>query len=220
MPQGYGYSTVHRPYYLSAASFERRYEDLILKYTETDQGTEPLTLSEAQDHLGITDSRFDAQITSLIAEARGLCEKRVYRTIRANVVRQVTAEKFPRNRVIELLRPPLISVDLVNWLDDDGTPTAVDPTDYRVVTSDLTAGLLEFNQGFDTPPYGNRLDAVIITYTSGYADVASIPRDLVAAIKLQMDLLWDHDESPAVMKHYREVRDELLENYDPGAYKT
>lgn len=126
--------------------------------------TEPITLDEAKLFLKVTETADDDLITALIAAAREVAEVHQGRDL---VEKQwdMTLDGFPGE--IQL-RQPLVSVDLVQYKDDDGvTAVLAENTDYIV---DTAQGLVMPPSGkswpsFDAWPTG----AVLVRFTSGYA---------------------------------------------------
>ena len=189
-----------------------------------------VTLAEAQFELGIDPQAAllatprqqaeDAKVLQTIAEARQWCENEVDRTLRATVQRRVDLPKFPKSDIVEFWAPPLISVDAVSYLDPDGNPQTVAVTDYRVITSSEGKGYVQFGDEFQCPdilPGAN--DAVQITYTSGYGTEANIPAVAKAAAKLLLTVLYDYDETPAMLKVYYERATSLMQPLRWGSYE-
>jgi uncharacterized phiE125 gp8 family phage protein len=87
-------------------------------------------------------------------------------------------------RIIELPRPPLISVSAITYFLDDGVEATqtLAATEYRTSTNGLF-GRLALKTG-KTWPVGLRpMDSLIITYTAGYGSTAaSVPQDIKDAI--------------------------------------
>ena len=198
-----------------------RFRDIQASVTETDAGTEPITLAAVKTHLRVEHSGDDAELTQLAIAARSACESRCHRTIRVNRKLRYTYSRLPESRQIELPYPPLVSLDEVSYLAEDESIEILDPSRYLWTTSQRNAGYIQMPDSqnwYDEPHSLKRRDRFRIDFTVGYADAADVPADLVHAIKVQCDLLWDHDAQPSVLARYEETLATLLSNWDPGSY--
>ncbi len=148
--------------------------------------TEPLTLAEVKAFLEIperspTDEAEDAMLEGFISGAREQAEILQNRDL---VEKQYDLSLDYFGYCIELRRP-LISVDLVQYRDNEGTVTAlVEDTDYIV---DLARGII-------VPPYGKfwpvftpwPTSAVLVRFTSGMSNADAFWNDAGARIKIGM----------------------------------
>lgn len=100
---------------------------------------EPITLDEAKLHLRVTSSSEDAIIRSWIAAARAWFEEQTGRQI-INAVWEYALDQPPNWPVIELPRPPLVSVDSVVYDDGDGNEVTMSASDYIVHKSGIFDG--------------------------------------------------------------------------------
>lgn len=147
-----------------------RYGTLNLTVTSPAQSwTEPITLAEAKKYLNLparspTDTEEDSLIEGFIASAREQAEIEQGRDL---VEKQydLSLDSFPSE--IEL-RPHLVSVDLVQYTDSNGTVTAlVADTDYIADTAKQPGVLM--------PAYGKMFpwftahpsSAVLVRFTAG-----------------------------------------------------
>lgn len=147
--------------------------------------TEPIALQEAKDHVRRIDGDDDDLIGKLIPAAREYCEAYLARTITSTSYRQ-SLGKWPRSGVIELGRPPLLSVQSVQYVDDGGSNQTLAATEY-VVTSAREPGAVIRAHGVTWPTL--RTDGVAepvqINFTAGYSVVPQV-------IKQAMLLLIGH----------------------------
>ncbi len=204
-------------YTATAQSVVYRYRGAQLAITETDAGQELLTLEQAKNHLRIEHAHDDAEITALIGEARSACEQAAARTLRVNRKLRLTMDRWPRGlRQLALPAPALVQVDAIKYLDPAGQEQTWASSNYDATRSQAGAGHVFWLPDVEPPELAARRDAWRIEYTAGYADVAQAPPDLVRAIKLQLDLFWDHDAAPVVLSRYEASRDALLLNWDAG----
>src|SRR5262245_24285701 len=108
---------------------------------------EPVSLEEARDHLRLTQGAEDGTVDALITAARELAETlsggRQFITARW----RWTSTAFPGGywntygwncrEMIELPKPPLQSVESVNYVDLEGDLQTLDASAYQVVTNEL-----------------------------------------------------------------------------------
>ena len=128
---------------------------------------------------------------------------------------------------IELLRPPLIEVESVEYYDDDNALQTVDPALYFV-----TAGLvprLAFTEAFTHPGVYLREDAIRVTYIVGYPPLVTetpgegeedppvvttdyagnVPKQIKQAILIALQLQYD-ELAPDKRTSLEKARDALL----------
>jgi len=123
------------------------------------------------------------------------------------------------SKPVEFWVPPLISIDTYKYRDTDSIFQTIDAADYIVLAPTSGKGTVEFVNSFDRPDVYSSLDAVEITFTSGYGDVADIPPEAKAACKLMLTVLWDNDESKDLIGLYAERAQNLLETLRWGSYE-
>ncbi len=132
---------------------------------------EPVTLVEAKRHLRVVHDSEDSLISLYIQAAREHVEDFTRRSLLP------TRWEWVRDRfddVIELPRPPLLSVETVSYTDSLGDTVVLDPARYRLVVGS--------DPGRIHPAYGTRWPLVrtgsgdvVTRYTAGYATPALVP---------------------------------------------
>jgi uncharacterized phiE125 gp8 family phage protein len=146
----------------------------------TSPAAEPLTTSQAADHLRVDSTDDLAYIGSLVSVAReyfdsmtGRSSAQIQYLLVASQWRDLfdqtpsdTVTSIPRDAyAIPLFRTPLLSVDSIKYYAPGATTlTTVPTTDYRVVTA-AQPGMVQFIN--DPPEADDRLDAIQITFTAG-----------------------------------------------------
>ena len=83
-------------------------------------------------------------------------------------------------RVIELARPPLISVSSIVSYPDDGVEAAATfSSTYYSVSTSATLGRVMLKTGQSWPNGLRPMDSIVITYTCGYgASASAVPQDI------------------------------------------
>lgn len=133
--------------------------------------TEPVSIADAKMHIrAITgDTTEDAAIiTPLITAAREYCENITGRALAAQ-----TIEAFPNRfeSVIELPRPPLVSITSIKYTDDAGTETTMSATNYL---ADKVGGRVAIKE---IPSFTPALvNPIKITYSAGYTTAPKLLR--------------------------------------------
>lgn len=158
---------------------------------------EPVTLAEAKKHFRVLDNREDTLIRSLITTAREMAEVITARALFTQT-QVLTLDAFPyAGKAIVLPRSPLQSVSSITYFDCDGVNQTWDNADYIEDEISQPARI--------TPTYGKtypstqtRINAVTITYTAGYTDVAFIPYPIKQAI-LMMAKHWFNNREDTIM---------------------
>lgn len=153
---------------------------------------EPVTLADVYRVLKVDPTGspathpLDDDFTRQITTARRNVEQQTRRSLVQQTLR-LSAEGFPANcagwqlaprwaRVpskIVLFRPPVISVQSVQYFDADNTLQTVSASDYYL-TDDLVPEL-RFATSFTAPTVYDRPDALRVTYITGYLGAGSPP---------------------------------------------
>lgn len=134
----------------------------------TEPYAEPLSLSEVKNHLRVptADTTDDTLITSLIKAARQACENFQNRAYVAQTFKLVL-DSFGDCTEIILPRPPIISVDSVQYIDTNGTLQTLASTVYDDdLYSHPSRIALAYAQSW--PSIRGDINSVIITYKAGY----------------------------------------------------
>lgn len=176
---------------------------------------EPITVAEALVHLraDADGGENDAYVTGLIQVARQACEDRIERTLITTPWR-LKLDTFPD--AIELLQPPVIAVQALTYLDEDGATQTVNPADYVVDTTSEPAWLVP-GPGKSWPAtQAGAINTVTVDYTAGYgATAATVPAPLKQWMLLAIGSMYNtrnadgeraqvrHDFADALLAPYR-----------------
>lgn len=182
---------------------------------------EPISLEQARQHLRVdvypgspATHPDDDLISRAIVAARERAEEISRRALVEQGVRLVAPGWYPdawprtRQRGIDLLRPPLISVDQVAYYDDANALQVVDSSLYFVEETQPVQRL-RFASNFAYPCTYDRADAVRVDYTAGYAGMASpvtdqqqaasgIPASIINGMLLLIGDMYEHREATLV----------------------
>lgn len=193
------------------------YENLsgIRLIVATPPAEEPVTTAEAKLHLRVDIPDDDALIGSLIVAARLVCETYTKRSLVATTWDLFLDGGFPwsggyYNRLIrqqgpgpmwlpqqqgaiELLRPPVQSVQWVKYVDYGGVLQTIDPSLYDVAPG--TPARIQAAFGQVWPLARPQLGAVQVRYTSGYGAAAAVPEVFKAAMKLLIGNWYENREA-------------------------
>lgn len=168
-----------------------------MSLTRTENGVEPVTIDEAKQQCYIVDGDATAELLldSLIKVARQYAENRIWRTL-VDSEWVWKMDKFPSGTIeLDPKTTPLISVDSIEYIDSDGNTQTVASSNYRVDT-DSEPGRIEPIDSW--PSADGRVNAVIITVSSGYEDSSgnsSVPEQIKIAMRMYIKYLYDNRDS-------------------------
>jgi len=172
---------------------------------------EPVTLAEAKAHLRVDFPDADAYIGALITTARVTAEERLERTL-VHTPWRLTLDGFPT--AIKLPMPPIVTVESVQYRDEDGDWVELAAQDYVVDTIN-EPGFVVPAPGARWPAVGPGINGVRVNYTAGYgATGSSVPAPIrhwmLLAIGDMYHLRNRSSEKAAVPQHFA---DSLLDPY-------
>lgn len=150
---------------------------------------EPITLQEAKEHLKVTGSYQNDEITRMIKAARGVVERYLNRAL----ITQEWDVYFDHwCDELKLHFPPLQSVDAVKYFNQEGTEATLSPTLYWVTKSDPSCIVRKYSATWPELEEG-RPDAIKIEITCGYGDnPTDVPEDIRNAIKVVLTDLYEN----------------------------
>lgn len=154
--------------------------------------SEILDLAAVKQQLRVTHTAEDDYLESLIPMAREYIEARDH--ILATQVWEMLLDAFPAEG-ITIWKNPVQSVDLINYVDTDGTTQTWSTDDYRVIRTGRQARVeLVTNASWPSTQYQS--EAVTVRFTAGYAESPpSIPKMLIHAMKLFIGHFYIHREA-------------------------
>ena len=161
----------------------------------TEPKEEPVSLKAAKLHVKQEESADDALIARFIKAARMNAEEITGRQFITATWEQ-RFDCFPS--WFELIKPPLLSVVSIKYIDTDGNEATVDDSTYTVDTY-RTLGRVVLNSGESWPAVKDVINSVRIQWTAGYGPKATnVPEDIKAAITLTIGHLYEHREDVIV----------------------
>ena len=158
----------------------------------TDATVEPITLAQAKQWCRVDVADDDGLFTSLcIPAARQDAERYMRRTLLPTTWRLVL-DAFPAGR-IALQYPNLMGITSVKYFDMTGTEQILPPQAYLV---DLAGqpGSIAPAPGTLWPTAQDRLNAVSIDYTAGWATPDEVPAAIRMWVALRAATLYEHRE--------------------------
>lgn len=155
-----------------------------------DSDFEPFTLAEAKGIVRVDFAIDDVLIESVIKQARYRAEQYTGLAITLKTVEQRFNEF---SDCIKLGLGNAVAVTSVKYLDESENEQTLDPLTYGIDTFTIPNELY-LKPGKSWPKTSTDRGAVRIRYTAGWADRASIPADIKAAISLMIADSYEHRE--------------------------
>lgn len=159
----------------------------------TEPAVEPVTLTEALEHLRVEDDADNTYITNLITAARQTAEEYTHRQLITATYTYYLNKFYSR---IELPRPKLQSVTTLKYYDTSGNQqTLTEDTDYTVVTSSEPGYIVPY-YCTSWPSTRDIPDVIEIIFKAGYGNAASsVPMAIKQAILLIIGDLYENRET-------------------------
>lgn len=180
----------------------------------TDATIEPVSLAEARAHLRAATTAEDALITSIITAARQACEDRLQRTL-LQTDWELTLDAFPC--AIPLRMPSVMSVQSIQYVDEDGVTQTLSPSSYQV-DDKSEPGWVVPAYGYAWPTTREQINAVTVGYRCGYGTTAAaVPGPIKSWILLMVGSLYENRETVVTAQGIVSVdlgfADRLLDTY-------
>ena len=174
---------------------------------------EPVSLTEAKAHMRIDSADDDSLIAALITAARQAAEAHMRRALVSQTWR-LSLDRFPvapqpwwdglregadmpgDGSVIELPRPPLISVTSVTVYDDANNATVAGVSIYYV-DADSEPGRVVLRSGQTWPMAGRVAGAVEVLFVAGYGAAGAVPQAIRQGMLLLIGRLYENREAEA-----------------------
>lgn len=157
----------------------------------------PVCVDDAMRHLRIDEEDDAADLAGYIAAATRYAEQYLGRQI-VSATWKYTLDAFPDEDVIELPRPPLVSVTSVQYVDTDGATQTFSSSNYSVLTTP-TPGRISLGYEKSWPDTREQDEAVTITYVAGYGAAESVPASIKQAILMLVGHWYERREASSVV---------------------
>jgi uncharacterized phiE125 gp8 family phage protein len=143
---------------------------------------EPVTLAEAKAHLRVDVDDDDALIARLISAARRAAESYTGRVFLAQSWR-LSLDAWPENanRALEVPKPPLIAVTLVQSFDRNDAATTLDEESYLVDSTGVTARIV-LRETTVLPSPLREANGIAVAFDAGYGSASDVPDAIKTAI--------------------------------------
>jgi len=147
--------------------------------------SEAISLADAKAQMRVTHDAENYFIDELIEDVREEFEGLTGHSVMPRTW-ELTIDRFPvvLPLIIRLPMPPVISVESIKYLDVDGVLQTLSSSVYKLVLEDNTTAWLELKKDQSWPATIPAGDAVIVSYTAGYGDAASVPRTIKKWMKM------------------------------------
>jgi uncharacterized phiE125 gp8 family phage protein len=154
----------------------------------------PLSLAELKAHLRVTDDAEDALIVGYLRAAVGAIDGAAGWLGRALITQtwRMDLDAWPACETIQIPLPPCRTVDLVTYVDEDGSTQSI--VDYQVYgLGGSWPARVAHAYGSRWPGTRRQGDAISVTFTAGYGDSWNdVPEPVRAAILMMVTDLFEH----------------------------
>ena len=160
----------------------------------TPPAVEPVTLEELKSHLYVDHDADDALLALYAQAARVAVEAECWRAILTQTW-DLFLPAWPADGVIVLPRPPLQSVTSITYRDGDNVTTTLAAATYEVDTaSEPGRVVMAVGQSWPSATLAAS-NPIRVRFVAGWADAASVPGMIKAAILLQAGELYVQREA-------------------------
>lgn len=160
----------------------------------TPPAEEPVTLTEAKNHLRVDLTDDDSLISALIVAAREHAEAITRRAFITQTLK-LSMDAFPvNNGPIYVPMPPLQSVNSLKYFNTGGVEqTLTEGTDY-LVDNESEPGRITPAPDTGWPATQNRPNAVSVEFVAGFGDASKVPQGIKQAILLMVGHWYENRE--------------------------
>lgn len=180
--------------------------------------SEPVTTAEAKTHLRVDGTDEDAYIDTLVKAAREKIEIDAERALLPQTL-VLRLDRFPG--IIELRRCPVTAVSSITYVDTTGATVTLAATEYQTDVS-TEPGRIAPAYGKSWPATRDQANAIVVTFTAGYANAAAVPASAKHAIKLLVGHWFRNREAINVgniVSQFKLSYDALVNSLQWGGYR-
>lgn len=176
---------------------------------------DPITLAEAKLYLRVDSTADDDLITDMVSAATRQAENFTRRAFVTQTWDQIMDSP---DTLIEVRRPPLISVDGIYATDTDGVESELAAATYYYVDTASEPGRVRLRTGATWPtwPEIREIAGFRIRYTCGYGGASDVPEDIKLAIRRTVASWYENREdyiTGAVAANLPENAESILSDY-------
>lgn len=155
----------------------------------------PLTINEAKAHLNVLSSEDDIMVQFLIEVATAQAEDITNRQL-MSAVYELSMDILPER--FELKKPPLISVDKIEYIPDGSESyVLLDPSLY-IVDDMVEPAMIIKHRDANYPAISWMPNSVRVTFTAGYENATSVPKPIKQWMLIRIATLFEHREEIVV----------------------
>lgn len=154
--------------------------------------SEPITLAQAKAHLRVTSNAEDELISSLIQDARDLCERETGRALMLQTW-ELSLNCFANE--MRLYRVPVANITSVKYTDANGAEQTLASTEYVLDNASNSIARVVIAPDKSWPAIYNGINNVRVRYVAGYPNSDAVPGALKRWMKLQISHWFKNRES-------------------------
>lgn len=151
---------------------------------------EPVTAAEAKAHARIDDDAENALIATMLKAARELAETYTGRAL-VTQTWSMFMDAFPACAMIEVPKPPLVSVTHVKTYDDADDDTTFAASNY-FVDAKAEPGRIVLRSTASWPDVDRVANGVEVQFIAGYGEPSAVPASIKRGILELFMWLYEH----------------------------
>jgi uncharacterized phiE125 gp8 family phage protein len=155
----------------------------------------PVTTAEAKEHCRVPSSETgdDAYIASLITAGTNLIENITNRKLITQTI-EYYLDEFPTAREFELPFGYVQAVASIKYYDQDGNLNTWSADNYQLNNKGIVSSIKLTEQADYPTTQTDKIDAVVVRFTSGYGAESSVPNAIKQALLLFISSMYDNRE--------------------------
>lgn len=157
----------------------------------TAPGSEPITLDEAKAYLRVDDSTEDTLISALITAARRKFENDTLHYLLPQTWELYLNRDEITIEPISINKSDITAISSVKYYDSSNTQQTLSTSDYQTAIQGKPSSI----QIITMPTIYDRLEAMVIRFTLGYANAGAVPEDIKLAIKLLLATWYENRQT-------------------------
>lgn len=157
----------------------------------TAPGSEPITLNEAKLYLRVDDTTEDDLISALITAARRKFENDTLHYLLPQTWELYLNRDEITTEPISINKSDITAISSVEYYDSSNTQQTLSTSDYQTAIQGKPSSI----QIITMPTIYDRLEAMVIRFTLGYANAGAVPEDIKLAIKLLLATWYENRQT-------------------------